>query len=250
MKLVRISVAHIQVLCVLLLGCGSIPAWAQFSDLKGLTAVRVSVTWNGGTASERETIQAAVELSLRQAGLFVPGADLSPEAQSAMPLLSIGIAGNDKAIPIAVELQESAIVTRDWFYNGGFAAVNAFVEWYASRTKQPTPITKEEIAEHSKPDLAALASTPPRRVTTWRRYSVAESAQPETVQQIIARYASHPYMQTPAGRPIVQHWMDLEVQAAMANAQRPASPATVRDTIKAFVDAFLNEWLAANPKPK
>jgi hypothetical protein len=42
--------------------------------------------------------------------------------------------------------------------------------------------------------------------------------------------------------------MDLEVQAAMAEAQRPANPATVRETIKGYVDQFLNEWLAANPK--
>jgi hypothetical protein len=104
----------------------------------------------------------------------------------------------------------------------------------------------EEVLNHAVP--IALGGVTNLEVATWLRYGIAQAVQPESVKDIIARYAKHPYWETPAGRPIVQHWMDLEVQAAMADAQRPVRPATVRDAIKGYVDQFINEWLAANPK--
>ena len=41
--------------------------------------------------------------------------------------------------------------------------------------------------------------------------------------------------------------MTLEVQAAIANCQRPPTVTNVRDAIVVYIDEFLNEWLAANP---
>jgi len=54
----------------------------------------------------------------------------------------------------------------------------------------------------------------------------------------------------PSGRPIKEHMMDLEVQAAMAKNQNPVSAVVVRETIKGYVDIFVNDWLTTNPRQR
>jgi hypothetical protein len=121
---------------------------------------------------------------------------------------------------------------------------------------QGIPFNEAENAEHLKQALTGLeknqsVAPPPdgRSLITWERYGIAQTVQPESVQQITERYFSllRSGSVTPAAAPFVQHMMDLEAQAAMANAQRPAIPA-VRDTVNSLVNTFLSEWLAANKK--
>ena len=40
--------------------------------------------------------------------------------------------------------------------------------------------------------------------------------------------------------------VELEVQASIANAQQVVGLAIVRDTVKTYIDAFLNAWIKAN----
>jgi hypothetical protein len=213
-----------------LLFASATPSVAQDSQLRGLTGVRVVVTWTGGADSDKDALQSDVELRLRQAGMRVLTADEQALAPG-RPMLIVGVGGPGAATPVAVTLSEAVTLERENLVASA---------WLVARLKQPNPITDEEYSEHSVQRMA----------TTWQRFGVAQNTQTESVKQIIARYANHPYWQTPAGRPIVQHMMDLEVQAAMAEAQRPANPGTVRDTVKGYVDTFLNDWLAANPKQR
>jgi hypothetical protein len=97
---------------------------------------------------------------------------------------------------------------------------------------------------------AALPLPPSQKAATWLRCGVVQSAQPESVPNIIARYRTAIFQAAPAGRPFLEHMMDLEVQAATANTRCEISYATVQDTINRFVDAFISDWLAANPKPR
>jgi hypothetical protein len=249
----RIVSFQLAYLCLLAGEC--VPANAQTPLLKGLIGVRVSVVWTGGAATDRDAIQSDVELKLRQAGMYVD-APQGSQAPPLFPLLFIGVGGIGAAGPVTVEFHESVYVCRDYFPMMKLTATNAYAEWFMARKKEPTPITEEEHQEHMAPVLAEgaenshLAPPPPRDATTWERHGIAQAVQPESVKDIIARYAQHPYWQTPAGRPIVQHWMDLEVQAAMAEAQRPVGLNTVRDAINGFVDQFLNEWLTPNPRER
>jgi hypothetical protein len=122
---------------------------------------------------------------------------------------------------VAIELREQAYLLRDMGSAMKFTAFNAYMQWYVARAKEPNSITEAEMKEHQVPvhaeakENAALPLPPPRDATTWERRGVAQSVQPESVRDIIA--------------------------------QRPANPGAGRDTIKGFVDEFLNAWLAANP---
>ena len=248
MKLIRCGVV------LLLLLATARPSRSQDPPLKGLIGVRVSLTWTGGTDADRGALQADVESKLRQAGMQVLAPTGLPVLDSTYPLLFIGVGAAGTAVPVGVELHEQVYLARDRLRTMKWTAFDAWGQWYNARVKEPGPITDAEKKEHMAPVEAqakeneALPFPPPRDATTWLRHGIAQSNQPESVKNIIARYAPNPYWQTPAGRPIVQHMMDLEVQAAMAEAQRPTSPGTVRETIKGYVDQFLNEWLAANPK--
>ena len=236
---------------ILLLVASAKHGQAQDPLLKGLIGVRVAVTWTGGAVADRDAIQTDVELRLRQAGMHVATSPVGKPPDSSYPLLFVLIGGTGTAAPVGVELHESVYLGRDYLPLMKFTAFNAYAQWYAARVKEPRPITDSETKGHLDPVMAEmrenshLSFPPSRDGTTWQRHGVAQSTQSESVKDIIARYASNPYWQTPAGRPIVQHQMDLEVQAAMAEAQRPANSATVRDTVRGFVDAFLNDWLGS-----
>jgi hypothetical protein len=244
-----------------LLTLGLIPVGAQDSQLKGLAGVRVVVTWPAGADADRDALQTDVELKLRQAGMHVLTAD--EQTQTLGSMLFIGVGGTGAAIPVGVELHESVIFGRDYLPMMKFTAFNAYGKWYMARTKEPSPITEAELKEHLAPveaeakENATLPPPLPKDATTWQRHGVAEAVQSESVQAIIARYRAQLFAKLPSGalaadiaspavRQAIGHMMDLEVQAAMAKAQSPASPGTVRDTIKSYVDVFLNDWRAAN----
>jgi hypothetical protein len=203
---------------------------AQDSLLKGLTGVRVLVTWTGGADADKDALQTDVELKLRQAGLRVLSA-AEQNAAPGRPLFFVGLVGTGVVIPVSVGLVERASLERD---NIPFAA------WLDAREKQPSPITDAELA----------AQTRWSDVTTWIRYGAAQSVQSASVSEIVARYGRHPYWQTPGGRAMLQPLMDAEVKAALASAQRGTDPGIVRDSVKSYVDIFLNDWLAANPKQR
>jgi hypothetical protein len=208
----------------MLLLAGASPAVAQDTQLKGLAGVRVVVTWAGAEA-DRGAIQTDVELRLRQAGIRVL---TEPEqAQTpGHPVLFIGIGAIGPVIPVAIELGE-----RVWLERESKADAAAL----AARLKQPNASIDEAFAN---------SQTPLRDATIWRRCGVAQAEQPESVKDIIARYEKK-YVMTNQG---VQHMLDLEVQAALAGAHRAASIGTVRESVNAWVDEFLNAWLAVNPK--
>ena len=208
------------------LASGVMPVRAQVALLKGLTSVRVLVSWTGGADSNADALRTDVELKLRQAGLRV----LSSEEQTATPghpLFFVGLVGTGVVIPVTIGVVERASLERDNI---------AFTAWLEAREKQPSPITDAEIA----------AQTHWSDVTTWMRYGAAQNAQAESVQEIIARYKRE-WAGVGMSR-VAEHMMDLEVQAATARLQNPTNPGTVRDTVKSYVDIFLNDWLAANPR--
>jgi hypothetical protein len=240
----------------LLLASGLIPAQAEEPLLKGLNDVRVVVTWTGGADADKSALQTGVELKLRQVGMhvFTP-AELSglQDAASYVPMLFIGVNGPGAAFPVTVQLYEGTYVVRDVYAKYKHTASDAYSQWYLARKNDPKPITDAESKEHfasavaEMKENAALPLPLSRKATTWQMYGVVQSAQPESVKDIIARYAkaSGGYMP-----PWYQHMMDLEVQAAMAEAKCNVNYSTVRDTINGFVDAFISEWLAANPKQR
>jgi len=222
--------AIIRLAMPLLLVCGLIPAGVQDSPLNGLTDVRVAVDWPAGSDAERGAVQTGVELKLRQAGLHVLTA-----ADHRHTRLLIRIGGIGAAIPLVVELDETTYLERD---------TNSFNTWMDARIKDTSPLTSSEIKRHTVRSWAAA---------TWLMFGVAQDVQAESVQSIIARYKAEIQnwqLTTPAAVPVKEHMMDLEVQAATANAKCNTSYVTVRDTINSFVDAFINDWVATNPKPR
>ena len=226
--------------------------------LRGLSSVRVVVEWAGASESERSSLQSDIELQLRSAGLDVPtlGVQGQKESPDEAPRLYVGI-GSGSTVPFNILLTENVLTVRDVFAQWRYDALEAYMAWRTARMKNdPTPITDAEMKEHMAPVDAQLrennAMPPPygsaRRAATWWRPGVAFDAHTESVRDIVDRYkkASAPFVPTPAE----QHMMDLEVQAAMARGQSSAGPGTVRDAVKSGVAAFLNDWLAANPKQR
>jgi hypothetical protein len=254
----KLGIASVQLAFALLLAGGLIPVSAQDPPLKSLYGVlRVAVTWTGGSDADRNAIQTDVEFKLRQAGMTVATADqqVQPffqQSPNVASMLFVGVGGGNAALPVTLELHERVYSLRDLISTMKTSALDAYVLWHDARMKEPSPITEAEMKEHmapvlaeSKENLCLSSSTPMRDVTTWQRHGMAQATQHESVRDIIARYnrEAQGFM-----APVMQHEMDLEVQSAMAEAQRPASPGTVRDTIKGYVDQFLNEWSAANPR--
>jgi len=194
--------------------------------------VQVAVEWPDGADADRKAIQSEIELKMRQSGMRV----LTKEENDknlvvGHPVFLVIISGTSPATLVSCLLLETVQPER---------ALIAYQTWLKNRTGHSTPITEAEFDEHA----GFMAAT------TWQRYGAAQAVPPESVQDIVARYKPAIFQATPAGRQILEHMMDLEVEAAMANAQRSASLNTVRDRIEGYVDQFLNEWLAANPKPK
>lgn len=236
----------------------AVPSRAQDSPLRGLAAVQVVVSWMGGPNADRDALQTDVELKARQSGLFVLTSE--EQAQSSGSMLFIGIGGGGTTVPVIVELREKTYLFRDIHSRMKFTAFNAYAQWLAIRRKEPSPITDAEDKEHQAAVFAeakengnlplAQVLTNPTDAATWLRYGIAQTAQTESVPDIIARYQQIPQFQTPAGRAYLAPLLDHEVQAAIAKAQSPASPGTVRDMVKSYVDAFLNDWLAANSTPR
>jgi hypothetical protein len=218
------------VAAALILFGGAAVGNAQDSLLKGVAGVRVLVTWTGGVDADKDAVQSDVELKLRQAGVHVLSAT-EQTATPGRPLFFVGLVGSGVVIPVSVALVERAYLERD---------NTAFATWLDAREKQPTPITAAEFA----------AQTHWSDVTTWLRYGAAQSVRSASVAEIVSRYANHPYWQTPGGRAMLQPLMDAEVKAALASAQRGTDPGMVRDTVKSYVDIFINEWLTANPKQR
>jgi len=229
--------------------------------LKGLISVLVSVTWTGGVDPDRDALQGDVELKVRQAGMHVltagQQAQTFADAQAVTfgSMLFVGVGGSGAAIPVTLELHEKVYLPRDLVSAMKFTALDAYSQWHDARMKEPSPITEAEMNEHMAPVEAETkenrclsSSTLMRDAAIWERHGIAQSVQPESAQSIVARYRPAILEASQNGRPFLEHMMDLEVQAAMAEAQRPANPGTVRDTIRGFVDQFVNEWLAANPK--
>jgi hypothetical protein len=211
-----IAIAFISVLA-----SGFIPARAQDSLLKRLAGVRVVTTWTDGTDADRQAIQTDVELKLRQVGMQILNTCEQPPICPGT--LYVWVGGSGAVINLSVALVETVSLEREWE-----------IDSIAAELKQPPTV----------------ASRTPRTATTWMRYGVALNARTESVQEIIDRYQRIPQFQTPAGRAYLAPLLDHEVQAAIANAQHTPSSGTVRDTIKSYVDIFLNEWLAANPKQR
>jgi hypothetical protein len=249
-----------KVRCFLILIAGAMGAGAcnaQNPSLKNIAIVRVVVAWAGAADADKAAVLSDTQLKLRQAGIGV----LGPDEKSVVnwPTLFIGIGPGTTAVPLIVELTEEAYMNRDIVARGKYAASAAYFMWYQERSKNPSPLTDEEKNEHMAPMLAeskenaALPLPPPQSPASWLRYGLAQSAQAESVPSIIARWKAEildSNVTTPAGRPIKEHMMDLEVQAAMAKNQSPVSAAVVRETIKGYVDVFLNDWLAANPQQR
>jgi hypothetical protein len=259
MRRIAVSNSRLVITALILLGGVMARASAQDPVLKGLGAVRVLVSWTGGTDAEKDALKTDVELKLRQAGLFIVSDDGST--------LFVGIGAGNVAVPVIVELREQGYMVRDLNSRMNFTAFEAYLQWRTARRRDPAPITDAEDKEHQVAVFAEAKEngnlplsqvlTIPRDVTIWYRYGAAQNAQTESVQQIIARYQKVLLAVLPSGalaadiaspgvRQTIQHMMDLEVQAAMASAQNPVSPGSVHDTIKSYVDAFLNDWLAAN----
>jgi hypothetical protein len=248
--------AKVRWFLILIAGVASAGAsHAQNSPLNNVAIVRVVVSWTGATDADKAAVLSDARLKLRQAGIAV----LGPEEKSVVnwPTLFIGIGPGATALPLIVELTEEAYLNRDIAFRGKYTASAAYFMWYQERSKNPSPITDEERSQRMAPMLAearenaALPLPPPQNPASWVRYGLAQNAQAESVQNIIARWKAEildSNMTTPAGRPIKEHMMDLEVQAAMAKYQNPVSAAVVRETLKAYIDAFLNDWLAANPR--
>jgi len=171
-------------------------------------------------------------------------------------MLFVAINGPGTALPVTVQLYETVTVDRDRYAMFKHTASDAYNQWDWTRIKDPKPITDAERNEHWAPVVAemkenmALPLPLSRKATTWQMYGVVQSVQPESVKDIVARYAKNPYQQTPAGREMLKPMMDAEVQAALATTQCKVEYSTVRITIDSYVDAFINDWLAANPKQR
>lgn len=219
---------------LLLLSCVTGCFAADLPLLKGLDAVQVSIAWDGAKQTDRDSLQSAVEIKLRQSGLrVVTDAEVLDRIAHAVltSTVFIGIGQGTSSVPFIVELTEAASVGRE---------EEPFLAWFNERSKNGGEITTEELAAHPH--------SPGRIVGTWERYGAAQGAPVDTVKQIVARYAAHPYWQTPAGREALKPLMDAEVQEALLNEQRGITGATVAEAVKSYVDLFINDWLAANPK--
>ena len=198
-------------------------------QLRGLTGVAVIFLWNGATPADNQAIEAEIELRLRRAGMHVlEPAEYDPDKTPGMPTLYISVTGTGLAIPISVEMQEQVFSMRG--------------------------LSERERREHS-PSVGARSGENPNEgellifwATTWERHGVAQNAPNESVKDIIDRYRKEWAAVGISGA--AQHMMDLEVQAAMANAQHPAGLGTVRDTVKGYVDEFVNAWLTVNPRQR
>jgi hypothetical protein len=236
----------------------AVASHAQNSPLNSITVVRVVVSWAGATDADIAVVLSDALLKLRQAGIDV----LSPDEKSVVnwPTLFIGVGpGNHAgttAVPLIVELTEEAYLNRDIVARGKYTASAAYLLWYQERSKKPSPVTDEERNERMAPMLAeakenaALPLPAPQNPASWLRYGVAQSARTETVQDIIARYKKESDPKWGLGQERL-HMMDLEVQAVIAKNQNPVDAAVVRETLRGYVDdAFLNDWLTANPRQR
>jgi hypothetical protein len=129
-----------------------------------------------------------------------------------VPLLYISADGKGTAIGVCVELYEIVVSQRD---------------------------LADYFRMDPRPD-----SIPSVSASIWHRYGIAQNSQIESVKDIIGRYRREWKGVGISGA--AQHMMDLEVQAAIASAQQPTTVGTVRETIKGFVDEFVNAWLKVN----
>jgi len=184
-----------KVRCFLILiaaAMGAGASHAQNSPLNNIGAVRVVLVWAGATDADKAAILSDTQLKLRQAGIVV----LGPDEKSVVnwPTLFIGVGAGTTAVPLIVELTEEAYMKRDIVARGKYTASEAYFKWYEERSKNPSPITDEEQNEHIAPMLAeskenaALPLPPPQSPASWLRYGLAQNAQTESVQNIIARW--------------------------------------------------------------
>lgn len=222
----RVFVCSAFAFLSLLLECGSaanaqsfpfVPANDAPRSLIGLAGVSPFIAWARGAPDDTEAIRTDVELKLRQAGVRI----LTPDelGPAGGPLLVVSISRVGPATLVSVQLFQFVFSQRD-------------VEEYFQRM----------IATDGHATGMYRTSG-----VVWQRFGIAQNALTETVQQIVERYkkASAPWVPTQAE----QHMMELEIQVATANAQSAAS-LSVREIVKNYVDAFLNDYLAANPKQR
>jgi hypothetical protein len=231
---------------------------AQEPLLKGLRVVRVVVAWTGGSDAEKVALQHSIELKLNQAGLALSTPDLPSPVLEAIPMLFIGVNGPGPVVPVTVQLYEDAFLMRN--PADCTTASDANDKWLMDSLIKGSAPTKAELNEHYAPVEAEMLKnlTLPKymlKATTWQRYGAlrfepAQGGQPESVASIVARYKAAMQYTAPATRAaelqMLQHMMDLEVQAASARSQGAADTSTARDTVLGFLDDFVNQWRSAN----
>jgi len=181
---------------------------------------------------------------------------VTPSEES--PHLAIRAAQMGAAVIVDMGFREKVYLARDSTSMMKRSALAAYIHMYEDARAKGIPVTNADVpelaaeAEAERKGATPLPLPPLRDAVTWERHGVALSSEkPEAVPaNIIARYKAEildTRLTPPADRAIKEQLMALEVQAAIANCQRPATVTNVRDTIVGYVDEFLNEWLAANP---
>jgi hypothetical protein len=242
----------VAVAVLVLLPALPVSAESERQMLTGLSSVAVMVSWPNASDSDVRSVKSGVELRLRQCGIGIITVADAQSLTTQPSILFIDIANTTQQITsVSVQLHEGADINRELASAMDFTAYNTYMKWLLNHTVPPT---EDEIkAHHEAVDLEDRNNlqnvhVTSRSVITWERHGIAKVSQGETTKEIIARYATHPYWQTPAGRPIVQHMLDLEVQDAIARVQATATINLIWPTIDSQMSAFVNDWLAANQK--
>jgi len=190
---------------------------AAFVSAQALTPVRdslkglKSISVQVGNNTFDAAFKADVESQLRQAGMRI----LNPDQQSqGGATLWIEAIADGSAASVSVQLLEAAILTRD---NNGSPTVRTglVTSWQRIRTFQAAQSAQEIIAPFKENPLLARAF-----------YGYEETG-----------------IMSPALQQLIPTITDLQVRAA----QRP-SLSMIRNYASAFVNDFVSQWLASNPK--
>jgi hypothetical protein len=205
-------------LVVVLVSCANTASGQQVTlvndPLKGLKAVSVSALNNTSPGGTDTATQSDVESRLRAAGVQV----LAPnqQAPTGAALLYIETILDGSAAGINVTLNEGGVLLRDF-----------------------SPTAPVRVAW----------------VTVWQRHRTVQAA--DSAREAIARLEADPYLGPslqgyrqsgyldPVMRSLLPTIMELEVKSA----QRP-NPNKIQEYTRSFIDEFVSEWFASNPKSR
>lgn len=224
---------------------------AQNAVLTGVNSLMVRVSWENASETETSTLRNDVELRIRKTGLMILPWD---ESLARYATRLTVIVGRLNPASIVVQTLEPVYVSREVMSAWDNTESNKYFAWVMEAIHDEKKSTDAEMAEHYKPveretkRNRALALPAPRDAVTWALTGSVGVSPSETVNQVIQRYSQSSLWETPAGRPIIQHRMDLEVQAAMETEKASPRLSNIQLVVDSFVDSFVSDWMKANQK--